>query len=200
MSSSSLGFSRSASILLNTARAGAPVFFKRSSAWASSPRGGASASTTHSAKSGEAAAARTASIIRLFRKFAALWIPGVSMKTICASFVVSTPWMVVRVVCGLEATIASLLPVSALSSVDFPAFGRPRIAANTERYPAGSPAPLSFPIRRLGHAHLIHAKVIRRQHLDRDAVPFGFLARFGNVTQPLRHQPADRRGDRKSVV
>ena len=35
-----------------------------------------------------------------------------------------------RVVCGRSEVIATLLPIAALSSVDFPAFGRPTIAAN----------------------------------------------------------------------
>ena len=52
-------------------------------------------------------------------------MPGVSTKTICASAVVTTPWIDVRVVCGLSATIATFWPTSAFSSVDLPAFGRP---------------------------------------------------------------------------
>src|SRR6188508_152800 len=35
-----------------------------------------------------------------------------------------------RVVCGLSETIATLPPASALTSVDFPTFGRPATAAN----------------------------------------------------------------------
>ena len=43
------------------------------------------------------------------------------------------PWMRLRVVCGLRVTIASFSPTSALSSVDFPAFGRPMMETNPER-------------------------------------------------------------------
>ena len=38
-----------------------------------------------------------------------------------------------RVVWGLGLTIANFSPARAFNSVDFPAFGRPRIQANPER-------------------------------------------------------------------
>src|SRR3954449_12281891 len=38
------------------------------------------------------------------------------------------PWTRRRVVCGLSETIATLPPQSALTSVDFPTFGRPATA------------------------------------------------------------------------
>src|ERR1700675_4794163 len=41
--------------------------------------------------------------------------------------------MRLRVVCGLEVTIAIFCPTSRFTSVDFPAFGRPRIATKPER-------------------------------------------------------------------
>src|SRR5580704_16275276 len=37
-----------------------------------------------------------------------------------------------RVVCGFEETIATLRPTSELTSVDFPAFGRPTTAINPD--------------------------------------------------------------------
>ena len=37
-----------------------------------------------------------------------------------------------RVVCGLGATMLTLVPSSALSSVDLPTFGRPTMAANPQ--------------------------------------------------------------------
>ena len=52
---------------------------------------------------------------------------GVSMKTTWASGVVRTPWICVRVVWGLSATMETFWPTRAFSSVDFPALGRPRI-------------------------------------------------------------------------
>ena len=42
--------------------------------------------------------------------------------------------MEVRVVCGFEATMASLVPSSAFSRVDLPALGRPRMATNPARW------------------------------------------------------------------
>src|SRR5271165_6326272 len=60
-------------------------------------------------------------------------MPGVSTKTICASGVVTTPWIDVRVVCGLSATMATFCPTRAFSRVDFPAFGRPTRDTNPER-------------------------------------------------------------------
>src|SRR5512135_3377674 len=109
-------------------------------------------------------------------------MPGVSTNTIWAPGSFSTPWMAVRVVCGRGATIASLVPSSAFNSVDFPALGRPRIATN--------PA-LCFTFGCLHYPHLIHAKVVGRQHLDLDAVAFGFFANCGHMPQPLGDEPAD---------
>src|SRR5215831_2121851 len=60
---------------------------------------------------------------------------------ICASPSVATPSTLVRVVCGLGVTIASLLPTSRLSSVDLPAFGAPISATWPHRVGAArSPA------------------------------------------------------------
>src|SRR5713101_3596937 len=41
--------------------------------------------------------------------------------------------MRLRVVCGLEVTIAIFCPTSRFTSVDFPAFGRPMMATNPDR-------------------------------------------------------------------
>src|SRR5581483_2405629 len=49
-------------------------------------------------------------------------------NAICASFACSTPWMRLRVVCGLCETIATFCPISALSSDDLPTLGRPTMA------------------------------------------------------------------------
>ena len=42
------------------------------------------------------------------------------------------PRMRLRVVCGLGLMMASFSPTSAFSSVDLPAFGRPRMQTNPE--------------------------------------------------------------------
>src|SRR5581483_8446190 len=66
-------------------------------------------------------------------------MPGVSMRMTCAAgrfpFFgrLRMPWMRLRVVCGLRVTMASLAPTSALSSVDLPALGRPRMVTKPER-------------------------------------------------------------------
>ena len=59
----------------------------------------------------------------------ASWIPGVSMKMICAPGNVRMPTTWFRVVCGFGVTIATLAPTSAFSRVDLPTFGRPTMAA-----------------------------------------------------------------------
>src|SRR5580704_1842792 len=43
--------------------------------------------------------------------------------------------MRLRVVCGLEVTMAIFCPTNRFSNVDFPAFGRPIMATNPERNP-----------------------------------------------------------------
>src|SRR5271170_1398473 len=42
--------------------------------------------------------------------------------------------MRLRVVCGFEVTIATFCPTRRFNSVDFPAFGRPTMATNPDRY------------------------------------------------------------------
>src|SRR5579862_6322644 len=91
--------------------------------------------------------------------------------------------MAVRVVCGRGATMASLVPISAFSSVDFPALGRPRIATN--------PA-LCFIFGCFRDSYLIYAQIVGRQHLDLYAIALGFLTYHGYVSQPFRNQAADR--------
>src|SRR5581483_11521786 len=74
--------------------------------------------------------------------------------------------MRVRVVCGLSDTIASLVPTSRLSSVDFPAFGRP----TSETKPA------FIALHRARLQLVLVADHRRRDPADADAVdpaPFG---------------------------
>src|SRR6266496_3482544 len=54
--------------------------------------------------------------------------------TSCASSRCTIPRMACRVVCGLLDVIATLVPTSALVSVDLPALGRPTKQANPERW------------------------------------------------------------------
>ena len=55
----------------------------------------------------------------------ALWIPGVSRKTICPCSHVYTVCILFLVVCGLLDVIAIFCPISRFISVDFPTFGLP---------------------------------------------------------------------------
>src|SRR5580700_10562139 len=59
-------------------------------------------------------------------------MPGVSMRTTCASSRLRMPWMRLRVVCGLGETIATLRPTIVFTSVDLPAFERPTMATKPD--------------------------------------------------------------------
>jgi len=50
---------------------------------------------------------------------------------LCAG-ICRTPRILFRVVCGFGLTMASFCPTKALSNVDFPTFGRPRMQTNPE--------------------------------------------------------------------
>ena len=60
-------------------------------------------------------------------------MPGVSTMPICMSPSVIMPAMRMRVVCALGLTMEIFWPISRLRSVDFPAFGAPRMATNPAR-------------------------------------------------------------------
>src|SRR5262249_56733942 len=60
-------------------------------------------------------------------------MPGVSMNTSCAPSTVAMPRSNARVVCTLCDTIATLVPTSALISVDLPTLGAPISAINPQR-------------------------------------------------------------------
>src|SRR3954470_22590570 len=62
--------------------------------------------------------------------------PGVSMKISWASSAVAMPRNSARVVCTLWETIATLVPTSALMSVDFPTLGAPISALKPHRLPS----------------------------------------------------------------
>ena len=69
---------------------------------------------------------------RSSRRFGAK-MPGVSTKMSCALPAIAMPRTSARVVCTLGVTIATLLPISALVSVDLPAFGAPISAMKPQR-------------------------------------------------------------------
>src|SRR6266550_1330409 len=94
--------------------------------------------------------------------------------------------MEVRVVCGLAATIASLVPSSAFSSVDLPALGRPRMVTNPARCLV-----FFIPCDSFRDADLIYSHLICRQNLNGNAVPLSGLASRGNMPQPFGDQAAD---------
>ena len=60
-------------------------------------------------------------------------MPGVSTKMSCAAPSMAMPRTSVRVVCTLGVTIETLVPTSALISVDLPAFGAPISATKPQR-------------------------------------------------------------------
>src|SRR5690242_8531302 len=112
-------------------------------------------------------------------------MPGVSTKMICASALVTTPWIDVRVVCGWFATIATFCPTSAFSSVDLPAFGRPTMETNPDLN--GLSMRDGF---RLAEANLCDAQFVAGQHLHANAVAINRLARLGHAAEPLAHHAA----------
>ena len=67
--------------------------------------------------------------------------PGVSTRISWASGRCTMPRTTVRVVCGLSEVIATLVPTSALVSVDLPAFGRP-----DERREAAAGSPVAHAV------------------------------------------------------
>src|ERR687893_565680 len=89
------------------------------------------------------ASARPRSTLRCMRSVSASrgrCTPGRSTSTSCQSGPVAMPRISRRVVCGLSDTIATLPPTMRLTSVDFPALGRPARATKPERVTA-SPSP-----------------------------------------------------------
>ncbi len=87
-------------------------------------------STTASASPAPPQAERT--IAFSSRRFGAK-MPGVSTSTIWLAPSMAMPRTSERVVCTLCETIETLVPTSALVSVDLPAFGAPISATNPQR-------------------------------------------------------------------
>src|SRR5687767_11180293 len=145
------------------------------------------ASTTSTTTSTSRMASRAVSTIRTFIRWVGLWIPGVSTNTAWASGYCLTPTIRVRVVWGLSETIASFWPTMRLSSVDFPALGRPMRAMVPHRM-AGEPRLLlgSGPA---AHAYLGDPAPLDFQHLDRQLARLEGLPDVGHPAQ-LRQQVA----------
>ncbi len=64
-----------------------------------------------------------------------MWMPGVSIKTICDEGLCNTPRIRLRVVWGFFEVIEIFSPSIRFKSVDFPAFGAPAIAMKPDLKP-----------------------------------------------------------------
>ena len=153
------------------------------------------ASARNSSRSRSSSAARTVSIMRLLmRRVGLVDARACPRRRPAPPASVSTPWMDVRVVCGLSATMATFVPTSAFSSVDLPAFGRPRMETNPDRNPALAARSLHScaTVCDFADPHLLHAQLVAGQHFDADAVAFHRLrpaaARGRAIPSPARRR------------
>src|SRR5271166_778252 len=125
--------------------------------------------------------------MRRFSEFTGLWTPGVSTRTICPEgrlplrSTLTMPWMRLRVVCGLRVTMASFSPTSALSNVDFPAFGRPMIETNPERNAISGLHLLGVVDLLQGHPHAFDSPFGGFEHFESQMVFLQHFARLRNV-------------------
>src|SRR2546426_7756797 len=100
-------------------------------------------------------------------------MPGVSRNAICAlSGNVRIPMMRLRVVWGFGVTIDTLAPTSAFSKVDFPTFGRPRMATYPVRCATTTPPSLEAEESRTRDARCARSGDARAQ-----AHPAGLIVR-----------------------
>src|SRR5581483_1819302 len=93
--------------------------------------------------------------------------------------------MVVRVVCGLSATIASFEPTNAFSSVDLPVLGRPRIETKPETKPVRSVMRDGL---RSAQANLDYTAFIAGEDFDAQSIPLDDFALVRNMPKPLRNE------------
>src|SRR6266571_1224802 len=113
------------SILFKSKKVFGPYFLINSTAnWSPWPNE-TEASTMSRARSKSPSAWRTDCIICSLSRERGLWIPGVSIRTICASARWTTPRMRLRVVWGTGVTMETFVPTRRLSSALLPALGRP---------------------------------------------------------------------------
>src|SRR5579863_1660950 len=88
--------------------------------------------------------------------------------------------------------MAIFAPTSAFRSVDLPALGRPISETKPERNPGAGRASLMRHGLRSADPHFLHAPLVARQHLDREAVARDRLPRARHVPQPFSDQAAYR--------
>src|SRR5258708_7760494 len=125
-------------------------------------------------------------------------MPGVSIKTICpaerpfCAFMLTMPWMRLRVVWGLGVTMAIFSPTSTLSSVLLPAFGRPMMETNPERNPMSGRHFFRLGLR-FGAAdpHFVDPAVGGFEHLKAQAAIFNHFTGFWNTSCQSTHQFAN---------
>jgi hypothetical protein len=98
----------------------------------------ARASTSSRARSASCAPPQAAATIARSSRRRGWKMPGVSTSTIWLPPRITTARMRKRVVCGLGETIVTLVPASALTSVDLPAFGAPTTATSPQRVGGGA--------------------------------------------------------------
>src|SRR6266540_591509 len=101
-------------------------------------------------------------------------MPGVSINTSCEPSTIAMPRNNVRVVCALWDTIATLVPTSALTSVDLPTLGAPINATNPQRVRSflpspGMPSPLSHSREETGERREPFASAIEAVGFDAGA-------------------------------
>src|SRR5208282_584866 len=125
--------------------------------------------------------------------------------------------MRLRVVCGLDVTMATFCPTNRFSSVDFPAFGRPTMATNPACLFFSSPAVtaslstilLSFPAwlltrqrsvgrwrsrrRQMPRAQPQHFSLVRLHHFKPKPFQINLVPRRGNFSGNMAQQPRNRR-------
>src|SRR5271169_2285329 len=99
--------------------------------------------------------------------------------------------MRLRVVWGLRVTIATFSPTSALSSVDLPALGRPRIETNPERNAMSGSNLLGCRYILKTDTHPFDAAFGRVQHLKTQTAVFEDFACRGNAASQFADQSAN---------
>ena len=131
--SSGMSFSAGTRSDLFTARIFGQLMCATSCITARSPGPMYCASTTHSTASTPSRASSAFFIMYSPSLVRGLCRPGVSTNTICQSSCVTTPSILLRVVCGLLDTMATFSPTKRFMMLDLPTFGRPRMATKPER-------------------------------------------------------------------
>src|SRR5215469_15399895 len=146
-------------------------------------------------------AADTSRIICRFNTESASCSPGVSMKTICPSGLLTMPWMRFRVVWGFEVTIATFCPTKRFSNVALPAFGRPIMATNPARRLltldfCTAPRPLMGGLcagcRKPARAQPQHFALVRFENLEAVALEIDPVGGSGHFAEHMAEQACNR--------